>query len=223
MRKILALSIAILLPVHSFAGSIVTTGTGGSIVTSGFQIGSGTGNTGYVEFSAAASVFGTGSTVGWTNPTNALTSLATFANANSISPGDLSYYLNVTNATTALAELQQTSSIDGIEVELSITGDDGGSDEMYDETVQLMIGGVRTGTNKGSLTQLTDSAINTLVYGGPSDLWGLTPTKEQLLASDFGVSIRILSDGGSTASVEIYRVRIKVYYSGSVGSVVTTP
>lgn len=221
MRKIITLFIALLLPVHSFAGSIVTTGTGGSIVTSGFQIGNGTGNTDYVEFTAAASVFGTGSTVGWTNPTNALTSLATFANANSVDGGDYTYYLHVTNASAALAELQQTSSIDGIEVELSATGDDGGSDYMEVSTVQLIIGGTRVGTNKAGPNELHDISIQTYTYGGAADLWGLTPTKEELMASDFGVAIRILSDGGSTANAEIYRVRIKVYYSGSVGSVVT--
>lgn len=220
MRKIIAIAFALLLPVHSFAGSIVTTGTGGSIVTSGFQIGNGTGNTGYVEFTAAATVSPGDHT--WANPTNALTNIGTYAESTNLDGSELTYYLQVTNASAALAELQQSSSIDGIEVEVSGTGNDSASRELYEETIQLIIGGTKTGTNKANVSiQWADTTVEVHTYGGASDLWGLTPTKEQLMASDFGVAVRFLSDGGQTTTARVYLVRIKVYYSGSVGSMVT--
>lgn len=169
----------------------------------------GDGDTELQEFTVASQ---TGTDTIWLNPSNATTSLATAATSDIPEFDQLSRFLNITNASAALSEVSGT--IDGIEVEISATGNDVSSDELTDNVIKLIIGGVASGTNKAVATQWTDTSIITRTYGGPTDKWGLTPTDTQIKATDFGVSMQFINIGGSgNALMSVYRVRVRIYYT----------
>ncbi|MFX8397184.1 hypothetical protein ABTL72_19485, partial [Acinetobacter baumannii] len=83
-----------------------------------------------------------------------------------------------------------------------------------DVTVQLIKGGVRTGTNKsaGASWSTTESVVN---FGAGNDLWGSTWTQSDF-GSSFGVSIQA-SNAGSAATLSIDSVQVTLYYDTSGG------
>lgn len=169
-----------------------------------------TGDTGWVELTAATTTAASGN-VDWSNPSNALTSLASAATAD-VPDTQLTYRLDLTNAGGALSEVTGYTIL-GVAVEVSATGEDTASFELYDSLISLIVGGSVTGNNKSTVTQWTDASINTREYGGSTDTWGLSLTDTQLTASNFGVALQFSSDGGSgPALMSVYRVRVRVYY-----------
>lgn len=77
----------------------------------------------------------------------------------------------------------------------------GNSNDLEDETVQLLINGSRTGTNKATNTSLTvtSNPDTYTLYGGASDLWGLSLSPSDINNSNFGVAFRYDDDlGGKT-------------------------
>lgn len=175
--------------------------------------GGGPWDTGFVEFTVAGQDSSGDEAWGGTLA-NGLSNIATYTNATAFSGGDVTNIFKATDASSALAAVSGT--VDGVEIEVEGTGDDGGSDEMYDLIWQLNIEGTATGDNKadtmgGGGPQWHDTSHEVRVYGSPTDKWGLSNADLLLLKSaTSGFNFAIMSDGGS-ASFELWRIRIRMY------------
>ena len=164
--------------------------------------------TAWVEFTSAASV--TPGDVTWVSPSLALTINNDYAYTNLDT--EESYQLKVTNPGTGFAEVAGKT-IDGIEVEIRGTGQDGGSQVLYDKNIQLIIGGTVVGDNKQTFDQWTDTSIVTRVYGGAADKWGLTPSHTDINSSTLGVMVAFQNDDTTSAQMRIATIRMRVTYS----------
>jgi hypothetical protein len=105
------------------------------------------------------------------------------------------------------------ATLQGFMVEL-LSASDGTGTETTDLVAILIVGGSATGTNHASPTPWPATA-GTRTYGGATDMWGLTPTVEQVNASDFGFSLRVQNEAepaGGTSTPKIDAVRMTVYY-----------
>lgn len=83
------------------------------------------------------------------------------------------------------------------------------NDEVYDNEVKLVKGGVISGTNKADASDWSDTDLE-VTYGSDSDLWGLTWSSADINSSNFGVAVSATSANG-TASID--HVSVTVYYS----------
>lgn len=166
---------------------------------------SGGGETDWLEFTAVTS------STGWTNPTNALTSLASAA-TDDIPDTTSSAALILTDLDGAASEVTGQT-ITGIEFEISATGEDGGGPELYDDVLRVYDAGA-VGTDFGIGTQWTDSSIVTRHYGGAGNMLGTSLVDTDITASTFGITMTFLSDGNQPALMSVYRVRVKIYYNG---------
>lgn len=83
-----------------------------------------------------------------------------------------------------------------------------------DEFLYLLKGGAFVGGNhKGTATAWPVSAAYAS-YGGPTDLWGLTWTPEEINSTGFGVTFgAYFVPSGVATNVEIDTVRITVYFT----------
>jgi len=173
----------------------------------------GDGETDWLEFTSVAS------STGWTNPTYALTSLASAATYD-IPEDTVGTPINLVDLDGAAAEITGES-ITGIAVEVVATGEDAGRRSLEDDTIRLIIGGTVVGTNKAIATQWTDASQVTRIYGGTGDNWSLTPADTDITAADFGISLAFGDHGNDGAALmSLYRVRVKIYYGA--GSADTT-
>ena len=150
-------------------------------------------------------------TFAWTSVNNAKTSDNAYAisSTSSLAP---THYLKVTNFSFGIPS---DATIDGVEVQIEHLGDF--VNEIEDEVVKIVKGGVVSGNNKASLT---DWAITeeTFTYGGASDLWGVALTPTDVNAQNFGVvlSADIIAGGGFN-DVKVDHIKMKVYYTTSTG------
>lgn len=159
--------------------------------------------TDWLEFTAVTS------STGWTNASNALTSLANSA-TDDIPDGDSSAALILTDLDGAASEVTGQT-ITGIEFEISATGEDAGSRELYDDVLRVYDAGA-VGTDFGIATQWTDASVVTRYYGGAGNMLGTTITDTDITASTFGITMTFLSDGTDPALMSVYRVRVRIYY-----------
>jgi len=170
----------------------------------------GTSDTGWQLFTSASTV--TPGNTTWTNASNALTDDSNYASAD-IPNGDTSYTLKLTGAD--LSAIPSDATIAGWEYRISYTGEDGGTAELYDHTVQPIIAGTQSGDDqsRGALTQWTDSSVQTTDFGDETEKYSLTPTVANMKDSGTGLAIRVQSDGGSTAEARIYTAWIRVHWT----------
>jgi len=73
----------------------------------------------------------------------------------------------------------------------------------------------KNGTNKVGTEKSDNVEIGTTqhdeIYGGSSDLWGITWTAAELNSSNFGFAIEVLSDPGSgTVQANVYQMRVQI-------------
>lgn len=146
----------------------------------------------------------------WTLPTNIYVSDNSRATVN-LDAEDYSDYLR---ASTFGFSIPSNATIVGIKVEIeksklySVP-----QGEIVDHSVKIVKGGSEQGDEKGTITHwpISDTYF---VYGGPSDLWGLSWTYGDINASNFGVSIAAVEYGGDYSAIaRVDHVRITVYYT----------
>lgn len=104
--------------------------------------------------------------------------------------------------------------ITGVEVDIEKSVDTGTA--VVDSLVQLVVGGSLVGDNKadGSTAWPTSEAVSN--YGGSTDLWGLTPSRANVVASDFGVEIRATKGTDATEiQARIDHITITLHYTTS--------
>jgi type IX secretion system substrate protein len=154
-----------------------------------------------------ANVTQTGSSASWTNVSNAQFEDAIVTTVNIPKGKKYSDYLWITNFGFSIPN---GFVINGIKVEIKRSAN---NKNIQDQTIQIIKGGVRVGTNKkvkrgwpGTLTYKT--------YGGITDLWGTTFTEDDINASNFGIAIAVINkDKNTTRTANIDYVRITVYYA----------
>ncbi len=146
--------------------------------------------------------------VTWSNPSNAQFADGILSRA-SLSSGDTSHYHKTTNFGFAVPT---GATVVGIKFEVKANTDTGAANE---NIVKLVVGGTVSGTNKS--TGATPNGTY-FVYGGASDLWGLTPTYTQVNASNFGAVISYTdNDITDSVDIDIDHTRMTVYWTTAGG------
>lgn len=82
--------------------------------------------------------------------------------------------------------------------------------------VRLIVGGTQTGEDKGDGYVLAGTPED-LSYGGETDLWTLSLTREQVIATTYGVAIQFNQNNGD--SIELDTVFMRVWFTTESGEV----
>lgn len=157
-----------------------------------------------------------GSGVAWSSPGNASSSDNSRASATLTDSSGVSQNLQATNFSFSIPA---GATIDGIlvEIEKSELGSDPALN-INDSSVQIIKGGTAGGTDKADGANWATSDAYTS-YGGASDKWGHSWTRDDINASNFGVQIsaNVQCDAcpsppySETARID--HIRITVYYT----------
>jgi hypothetical protein len=94
-----------------------------------------------------------------------------------------------------------------------------GSSTTTDNSILLVKGGTRVGTDHAATSVSWPGAAATASYGAPNDMWGTTLTPTDVNASDFGVAIsaKLVAQVLSVAfSAQIDEVKVTVYSSSLI-------
>lgn len=144
----------------------------------------------------------------WTNPQYATNSDSLVASTTFTSSNLSSNYLYVRNF---LMGLDDGAIIDGIQVTIRKRG----IGAVIDNYVGLVYGPIGslniTDPNKANANPWAN-LNTTVVYGGPTDLWGRTWSYSDLDSPQFGVVISATGDGVGTNGAEVDYILVDVYY-----------
>lgn len=152
----------------------------------------------------------------WSSPNNITSSNNAHASKQFNSGGGTSDTLQ---ATSFGFSIPSGATIDGIVVEIERYADSNFPTlNITDNEIRLIKGGVISGTNKATATSWSTTE-SYFTYGGSSDLWGLSLTRTDVNASNFGVSIKVTGTVLEKAQVSAFvdHVRITVHYTESGG------
>lgn len=119
-----------------------------------------------------------------------------------------SHYLMATGFGFTTSEIVPDAIIEGIEVVVrrnALTA----ANSVVDAHAKLVIAGAVAGSDLPNGANWPTSLANQ-TYGGPSTLWGLTPTPAQLVAANFGFALSAIGNIADTARVD--SITIKVYW-----------
>jgi hypothetical protein len=149
-------------------------------------------------------------TVAWTNPGNAFSNNATYAQATNLD-GTTSNYLRCLNYGFGIpAGATILGIIVRVERKSSVTG---GSN---DAAMRLVKGGTILGvaTDRSTTTPYTNADF-VEVHGGATDLWGTTWTQAEIIANNFGAAFAATkpSAAGAAQSITVDHIQIEVFYS----------
>lgn len=163
-------------------------------------------DTGWVSAGLGQSVVKGDGNLHWTTPTNIYTSNNAYANKRHYTD-DITHWLR---ATTFGLSIPIGAVIDGIEVRIEKRT------SVYltveDWSCKIVKAGSEQGTEHALATVWTTSDIY-YYYGGSTDKWGLSWTRAQIIASNFGVSLSAINYEESSGIAYIDHVQIKVYYT----------
>lgn len=158
--------------------------------------------------------------IAWSSSGSASASDDSYASAE-MGMGQDSYYLKATNFSFSIPN---DATIDGIKAEFEGHSEAG---SIVSSSVRLVKGGVISGNDKGSIngsywsdgSEIGAEADEYVVFGGATDLWGLTLTPADINASNFGFTLQALCDDGFFCYAAVDHMRITVYYSTAGSSV----
>lgn len=144
-----------------------------------------------------------------TSPARIQSSDNSYALVQSVPQGSITAYLAATNYGF---NLPLGAKVEGIKVEIERHGDG----QTQDGSVKLIKGNAIVGGERGQGGSWpTSDAVAT--YGGETDLWGTTWTREEINSAGFGVGIAAVTYNSHVARVD--HIKITVYYTtGDVGS-----
>ena len=152
-------------------------------------------------------------TVAWSSPGLAAASDDLYAIA-SLGPLESTQRLKGLGADLAIPA---GATILGVEVLVEATADTLSGAAFEFAEVSLVVGGSITGENRGGQALGGgEDGDGTLVFGGPTDLWGLALTPAQVAAADFGAVVRVAETTGAIeglASVSVDHVQVRVHYA----------
>ena len=144
----------------------------------------------------------------WTNPTNIEVQDGSWA----VSTNGVSQQSHWLEGTGFGFTIPTGATINGISV--LIRKSTGTASRYVDGHVQLIKGGVISGTDKADGVTSWPTSDTNFTYGGVGDLWGLTLTPADVNASNFGVAITALRNAlGTTVQARVDFVSITVAYT----------
>lgn len=160
------------------------------------------------QYGVSAANESTGDGNAWINTSNVL-GASNYAQCTTENTGDATDYIKVTFSFS----IPTDATIDGIQIDYNAVANT--TNDMAEWGTQIMIGGTRVGTDLATESNYTTSAA-TYTKGGPTELWGLTPTATEV--NSMGFSLYALDDGsGSGDWLRVYWVQATVYYTESGG------
>lgn len=159
---------------------------------------------------------GTATGAGWTNINNIKASDGTYA-TRVVAPLANAPTVQATNFGFAIPS---TATIVGVQASI-IHGQIAGGGSLVDGTVQLIKGGVGSGSNKAT-GAAWGTPPETFTYGGSSDLWGNTLGPSDVNAANFGIQLVAQNtDSISNATAGLDYFSLKVYYTLPTGTIVS--
>jgi len=145
-------------------------------------------------------------TVAWTNPTNALSSDDSRAQAIFATAG-FSNFLVLTNFGFSIPV---DARVDGIKCEVERRRTAGTITDVAVHPVKAGVIQTALGKTRVEVWDTTDEVVS---YGGPNDLWGTTWTPADINSSGFGVAIVVRKTDAGAGNAEIDAVWVTVYYT----------
>ena len=110
--------------------------------------------------------------------------------------------------------LPQSVTINGIVARVKCVHDTAGAVNPRIRKIMLIKSGTWSSTEKEVDTAVAQGSYTTVNPGSASDLWGLTFTKAQIEASDFGVGVQFICDtGGGGTAFGVDYISITVHYT----------
>lgn len=147
-------------------------------------------------------------TAAWTSTNNILTSDDLRASTGNIASGAIT---NALAATSYGFAIPADATINGIE--LAPERHQSVTQQMRDHTVQLLKAGALAGNNKAATTTDWPTAEASVVYGGPSDLWGTTWTPADVNHANFGAVVAATNPSATASQPRVDHMPITVYYT----------
>lgn len=129
---------------------------------------------------------------------------------------------NYLKATSFGFGIPSGATINGIAVTIARYSTNSTGRYSYDAVVSLVVGGAVVGNNKADTTNKWPNSETDKTYGGVSDLWGLTPTAEEVNSSNFGVVVSIditRSSLQTIASVDFFSITVTYTEGGGASAV----
>ncbi|MBX3580851.1 MAG: hypothetical protein KF810_03005 [Rhizobiaceae bacterium] len=172
-------------------------------------------DTGWVTVGTGANNADAGNTA-WSNPGNITTASDAAYAIVGLAKDTTSQYLHGTNCD--FSAIPSGATIDGVEARVRKWSGGGPTDH----TIQLIVGGTRSGDNKsaGAAWASPSSTNVSYDYGGASDLWGLSLSRSDVVAVNFGLAVRAARVGGSggTVNIRVPYIQLKVHYTEAAGN-----
>ena len=154
---------------------------------------------------------GTGCGPTWQNVNNILVDDTAYAsNAGDLCEDDLSNYIHAENFGFAI---DSGATVDGIEMRTRVS--EVNSDDAKDNTLQLVVGGTRTGDNKSAGASWT-SILTYRTVGSSIDTWAISPTPAIVNAVDFGAAFRfecVERSDCADGNERLYSIELNIYYT----------
>ena len=150
-------------------------------------------------------------TYGWTPPDNVLTDGSGVASVTIITALASSRGLAVSNFSLA-GDIPAGSTIDGIEIQVDDYRFSSGTTFWNDLRLILADDSDGTQTRHSDINDLSTSN-QTDIAGAPTQLWGETIERSDVIDVDWGTYVRIWDDGGGSSVTNIDWIAMKVYYS----------
>lgn len=143
----------------------------------------------------------------WANPGNAVSSNNADANQGPLDATS-NDFLQATNFD--FSAIPGAATILGIEARIERQGQEFvGASRIFDDTIQVVKDGTRQGDNKSTGAGWAFSAEEIITFGGAADLWGVGLRAADVKASNFGFTLRCLSEPtNGNANVDHMEMRI---------------
>lgn len=103
------------------------------------------------------------------------------------------------------------ATITGIQVQIKRVSSSGNANNISDQNVRLVKGGIVQATNYAN-PAVWNNSVQVISYGGAGDLWGTTWTPAEINANNFGATISVSSNANNRTAYIDY-IRITVYYT----------
>lgn len=150
----------------------------------------------------------------WSNPDNIKAEDATYATYTGGDKQDITYLLGVNYG----ASIPEGATIDGIAFVMKCYSSLDNADHFCEDYELYLVqdgvgelGYTKIGSNLASgINWATSNADRT--YGGATNKWGATLTRDIVVNSNFGIAYRVLVIGITVASIDSFK--IKIYYTG---------
>ena len=152
--------------------------------------------------------------VAWSNPGNITAADGNVASS-AVKSGTTTQYLHATNFGFSIPA---NATIEGVFARVLKMVTNVGTVQGADHTVQLIVGGVRSGSNNAQGGNWPKGTLTNTDYGGAADKWGLALTPANINASNFGLAVR----GQNTSGNPVYQVDaiwLQIYYSEPKASI----